>query len=341
MQDDNNKSTSPIKVPLYFIWVFLLIIIFALFAYQVFPGHHKGNTANINGNDKIGKISSELIPPSVAWSGVEHYLATQYPDHYMDDLKESINKTLKNTKGHFGVYLKDLETGAWLGINENDTYKPWSLLKISVVVTLLKKVERKQLSLHQTVALTPEEVQAELSLCRESNISTNGIPVRDLINRIIELSDNTASAVLGRCIKREEFQECLLATGLPTALPNEPGNYLPNVSPKQFVSLLKSLYYSSYLQPPFSQLILSLMSDTAALYDTQIKAGLPPEIKCAHKIGFNAGCGDFHDCGIIYLPPPHKPYVLCVMSTGSTREEADPVISIISRQVYNFMANQK
>ena len=83
------------------------------------------------------------------------------------------------------------------------------------------------------------------------------------------------------------------------------------------------------------------MSDTATLYDTQIKAGLPPEIKLVHKVGHNAGCGDFHDCGIVYLPPPHKPYVLCVMSKGSTREEADRVISTISRQVYNFLVNHK
>jgi beta-lactamase class A len=334
MQDsDNNKPTHQLKVQIYFIWIFLLII-FALFAYHVLPKHHKGNHA---AKPIVGKLES----PAVAWGEVEHYLSVQYPDHYLDDLKKSINTSLQNTKGHFSIFLKDLETGAWLGINENDTYKPWSLLKISVVATLLKKVERRQLSLHQTVALTPEEVQAEIFLCPECNISTNGMPMKELINRIIELSDNTASGILGRCLKGEEFQECLQATGLPTVLPNEPKNHLPDVSPKQFTSLLKSLYYSSYLQPQFSELILSLMSDTAALYGTQIEAGLPPGIKFVHKVGFNAGCGDFHDCGIIYLPSPHKPYVLCVMSTGSTREEADHVISTISRQVYSFLVNHK
>jgi len=318
----------------------LQLIIFALFAYHVLPRQHK--EIPVKGNDTTHPAPRELTLPSIAWNEAEHYLAEQYPDHYVDDLKQSIvNGTLINTKGHFSVFLKDLETGAWLGINENDTYKPWSLLKISIVATLLKKVERRQLSLHQTISLTPAEVQSEISLSQECNIRNNEMPMRELINRIIGLSDDTASAVLGRCIKGEEFQECLQATGLPTALPNEPRNYLPNVSPKQFASLLKSLYYSSYLQPPFSDLILSLMSDTATLYDSQIKAGLPSAIKLVHKVGFNAGCGDFHDCGIVYAPLPHKPYVLCVMSTGSTREEADRVISSISRQVYNFLVNRK
>jgi beta-lactamase class A len=207
------------------------------------------------------------------------------------------------------------------------------------LATLLKKVERRQLSLHQIIVLTPEQIQAERLLRPDCNISTNGMPMRELINRIIELSDNITLAVIGKYIRMEEFQECLQATGQPTAPTNELSKGPPRISPKQYTSLLKSLYYSSYLQPTLSQLILSLMSDT--IFGMWIKAGLPAEIKLAHKVGFNADSGDFHDCGIVYLPSPHKPYVLCIMSTGSTREEADRVISSISRQVYNFLANQK
>ena len=57
----------------------------------------------------ITKTALEPIPLSIAWDDVQRYLAKQYPEHYMDDLKQSINETLRNTKGHFGVYLKDLE----------------------------------------------------------------------------------------------------------------------------------------------------------------------------------------------------------------------------------------
>lgn len=321
------------KLQIYFIW-FLLLIIFYFFTYQILHSYPK----EISAKDYTANTSPEPTPPSVAWDDTERYLVKQYPDHYLDDLKQSIiNGTLNNTKGHFGVYLKDLESGAWLGINEDDKYKPWSLIKIPIVATLLEKVERRQLSLHQPVVLTSEQVQAERSLRPDGNISTNGMPMRELINRIIELSDNTTLPIMGRYINMEEYQECLQATGLLTALSDELRKSPPRISPRQYASLLKSLYYSSYLQPPFSQLVLALMSDT--IFGFWLKAGLPTEIKIAHKVGFNAGCGDFHDCGIIYLP--HKPYILCVMSTGSTREEADRVVPSISRQVYNFQVNHK
>ena len=149
------------KLQIYFIWLLLLLII-SFFACQIFPILPKDIFAKDNG--AAAKPSCGPASPSVAWDDTERYLAQQYPDHYLDDLKQSLNETLRNTKGHFSVYLKDLGSGAWLGINEYDNYKPWSLIKIPIVATLLKKVERRQLSLHQTVALNPEQIQAARSL---------------------------------------------------------------------------------------------------------------------------------------------------------------------------------
>ncbi len=311
-------------------WILIFLVIIGLLAgFYVFSEYHQDIR-------HAGVYGAAPVSPSVAWNDVERYLAAQYPEHYMDALKQSLQDTLRNTQGHFSVYLNGLDSGAWLGINENDPYKGWSLLKVSVVMTLLKKVERRQLTLNQNVVLRPHELREKYVLYPVTAIGANGMPMKALVSRMISFSDNTASAVLGEFVQGDEFQECLLATGLPPALPNEPRNNLPCVSPKQFASLLRSLYYSSYLQPPFSRLILALMVNT--IYNSQIKTGVPEEIPVAHKVGFNAACGDFHDCGIIYFP--HHPYILCVMGTGSTREEADRVISAVSRQVYDFMVCQ-
>jgi beta-lactamase class A len=282
---------------------------------------------------------SHCVPaePHEAWDGLDEYLAAQCPDSYLVDLKAGIDRALAGTRGRFSVFFDDFESVAWVGVNENERYQPWSLIKLCIVAALLKKVEQHGLSLNQAVALTPGEVQAEMALRPDACIGTNGMPLRELVNRIVELSDNTAGMLLARFLTVTEVNECLQAMGLPVPLPGEPQNIPPRVSPRQYASLLKALYYSSYLQPPFSELVVSLMADTA--YDAVwIKAGLPPGVKVAHKVGFNADCGDFHDCAIVYLPG--GAYALCVMSTGSTREEADRVISNISRQVYAFIQRQ-
>jgi hypothetical protein len=43
-----------------------------------------------------------------------------------------------------------------------------------------------------------------------------------------------------------------------------------------------------------------------------------------------------HDCGIIYLKDEY--YIICIMSKGTTRQEADKTISLISREVYNHLS---
>jgi hypothetical protein len=68
------------------------------------------------------------------------------------------------------------------------------------------------------------------------------------------------------------------------------------------------------------------------VYGSQIQDGVPAGTPVAHMVGFNASTGHFHDVGVVYAPT--GPYTLCVLSRGSTREEADLVISDLSRLVY-------
>jgi beta-lactamase class A len=249
-----------------------------------------------------------------------------------DSLKTQLTNILSNNVcGKFSIYVEDLSSGKWMGINEDERYNAWSLLKVPIMVTVLKKVELKKFSLDTKISLKGKQYDT-YALQPIEKISDNSATVKTLIERLITLSDNTASAALAGLFTADEFQQNLFALGLPRAPPDKPKNYLPLISPKQYANMLRSLYYSKYLKKQYCQLVLSLLSKT--IYDSQIKKSLPSKIKVAHKVGFNAGCGEFHDCGIVYLPD--RPYIISVMSAGSTREEADKVISSISKIVYEY-----
>ena len=62
---------------------------------------------------------------------------------------------------------------------------------------------------------------------------------------------------------------------------------------------------------------------------------MPKGISVSHKVGFDATSGDSHDCGIVFLP--NRPYMLCIMSRNTTKDESERVMSAVSRQVYEFM----
>ncbi len=252
-----------------------------------------------------------------------------------DSLPASILAELTTqVNGHFSLYLEDLTSGKSWGVDENKTYDAWSLLKLSTMITVLKKVERKELSLQDNVTMSMDlPGQGAAPPCRRAYL----VSINALLADMIALSDNIASAGLALTMVGAEFQECLRATGIPCAPPGEPGNRIPPVSPKQFANVLRSLDSATYLNRQDSDFALSLLS--SSVYDTLIRAGVPRRVSVAHKVGFNANSGDYHDCGIVFLP--NRRYILCIMSTGTNVEEAERVFSAVSRRVYEFMGRPR
>ena len=274
---------------------------------------------------------------SNAWSNLEFFLAHRRPPIPIEELKSQCVNLLTNSyvQGQYSLYFEDLNSGARFGVNETNLYNQWSLLKLKVAATVLKKVECREITLGSKVKLSPADLDTA-TLYPELNHAGDELTVRELLEQLIRYSDNTASFALSRFFNADEFQDTLLAMGTLPAPSDKPRNFLPPVSPKEYANALRDLYFAKYLSKPSSELILALMANT--VYDSQICMGLPPDIKVAHKVGFNAGCGEFHDCGIVYLTG--VPYILCVMSKNSTREEADRVISGLSRLVYEFMSGK-
>jgi hypothetical protein len=80
---------------------------------------------------------------------------------------------------------------------------------------------------------------------------------------------------------------------------------------------------------------------TRTIFTDKLPAGVPPEIKVAHKIGVFRPLGSkssdqiFSDCGIVYVP--NRPYALCMMVQGD-EEHAREYMKFISKMVYGFMA---
>jgi len=277
---------------------------------------------------------TEVIPRPVkkAWEKVDEHLAQdKIQQHFGGSLPTSIVATVTaNVRGHFSIYVEELRTGRWWGVNEQDSYDGGNLLKVSMLVTLLKKMEREQLSLDNKVVLCQTEKRNDSPTVPRASDEERLVSIKILVERMIRYSDDAAAITVCGLVSFDDFQEGLKATGLPLALsPNQ----LPHVTPKQYANLLRSLFFSNYLEKSSSELVLSLLSNT--IYTNRLRAGVPEKIMVAHKVGSISGLGDSHDCGIIFLPK--RPYILCVMSTNTTKEESDRIISAVSRQVYEFM----
>jgi len=239
-------------------------------------------------------------------------------------------RTNHNLAGRYSVYFEDLTTGAWVGLDEKDTFIPASLLKMPSVVAILKKLETGGIAMDTTVTLTPGMIDFE-----SGTLAYNGagyvITVRELLTYVTKDSDNTALWALNSLLTPDEYSAARAAVGLPFKSVEDDAA----VSPKQYSNILRSLYLSTYLRREFSQLALSMLSETE--YTNELQAGIPASVNIAHKVGFYQTGGYYHDCGIVYVL--EKPYILCVMSKDSTLVEANAAISGVSSIVYEYVTS--
>jgi len=279
-------------------------------------------------NLDAGVSNYQLLSPKIAWLGVNEFVEEQqHLTISYKDMKSSVNFVLQNTQGHYAFYFEDLTTGAWIGIHEKEEFASLSLLKVPTMIATLKEVESGNVSLDTELELNAEDIDMN-----SGTLGTKGagykITVRQLLVELIKHSDNTALLTLNRRVVSEQtFVEARLAMGMP------PPTVEAKITAKDYANMLRGLYFSNYLRRPFSELALTLMLDTD--FNSQIPAGVPKDVKVAHKVGFYTIGGYYHDCGIIYAP--NKPYILCVLSKDSTQQEADKVISQLSKIVYVYV----
>lgn len=273
-----------------------------------------------------------LLDPAVASMDMDYFLnlKKEYTASYLP-LKEEILSIVSESEGTFGVYFEDLTFHSWTGINEKKKFKPASLLKVTSVSAVLKGVEKGENSLDTKIVLDRDDVNYKFGDLyeQEGDLFT----IEELIEIALKHSDNTAINALHKVMSNEVWEESRIAMGLPFVSVEESKKGIV-LSPKEFSNVFRSLYFAGYLSRASSNWILSLLSETD--FNEGIPSGVPQDIKVAHKIGHWLGEGCVHDCGIVYAS---HPYLLCIMSEGTTLEEGNRIIEKISKAVYYYVSS--
>lgn len=241
------------------------------------------------------------------------------------------------------VYFRDLDSGRWTGINENEKFSPGSLLKVPLMISYFQLAEKN-----------PEILQAKLTYeGGDENVMETIKPaeaikkgatytVEELIRRMIVYSDNNAAVLLFDHLDIKDVNEVYSDLGLGFPEDKATADY---ISSKQYSLFFRILYNSSYLDADFSEQALSILAQTD--FKQGISQDTPPDIPVAHKFGERSfrspengtiSLYELHDCGIIYYP--QHPYLLCVMSKGKDGNALSGVIRNISAIVLDEVKNE-
>ncbi len=251
------------------------------------------------------------------------------------DIAAYISATNLNTDSKkspsFGMYFEYLPSGISIGVGEKNSYIAASLLKVPIIMGVYKYIASGHI--HEDDVLTIKDEFLDPSygdLWKKGAGST--ISVADAIKLTLIKSDNTAKSVLYGNTPPETLTDVYQYLDIPFELN---GN-VPVVSPKNYSSILRSLYLSSYLTPEYSNKLLTLL--TQSDFNDKLSAGIPDAVKVAHKIGVqdvnNPNGSIYTDCGIVYVPK--RPYILCLMMRD-TETNAQTHMKSISKIIYDYV----
>ncbi|MBP6943045.1 MAG: serine hydrolase [Candidatus Buchananbacteria bacterium] len=250
-------------------------------------------------------------------------------------LQTKINELISNRQASkVSVYIRNIDSGHWTGVNENEQYDPASLMKVTLMIAYLKFAESRPEMLTDKLSYSGNADQLEHYQSQHDLVDGQTYTADALIKDMIVKSGNDSTKSLFDHVDKNELYRIYTDLGfqLPTSTAPEA------VSPKQYASLFRILYGSTYLPRVWSEQSLSLLSRTE--FTKGIVAGVPGGTVVAHKFGERTLISNdkkevgLHDCGIVY--GEKKTHLICIMTTGTNFESLEKVLKDISQLTYEF-----
>ncbi len=232
------------------------------------------------------------------------------------------------------VYFRNLNTGRWMGINQDELYAPASLYKVTLLMAYLKEAEGDPAILDKQVFYPGSTEGPDGAEDVAPMTPGKTYTVRQLLEHLIIYSDNDAKDLLHNTIDQNSVNDVFSDLGLHVPGAEDTGD---SMSAKDYSLFFRILYNATYLNRDMSEYALNLLSQTK--FSAGIQAGIPASTAVAHKFGYrivsppeDGVTRELHDCGIVYAPS--GPYFVCVMTKGWDPTDLESVISGISKAVY-------
>ncbi len=250
------------------------------------------------------------------------------------DVKKTIDEEVKkNTVTRVSVFYRNLETKRWFDINDEDFFYPASLVKLPLSIAYYKLSENGTDILNQKLQISaeyPDQNARQYFKIKNTIIPGNEYTINQMLIASLVNSDNNPLSVLNQNLGSDFRIEILQDLGITEE---------KNITAYDYGNIFRSLYNGSYLNLQNSEKILEYLSQSE--FNEGIRAGIPQNIKVAHKFGEAALAEPdgtiitrvLHDCGIVYIPK--NPFIICIMTEGKDIPDMAQVIKNITQMVYD------
>lgn len=238
--------------------------------------------------------------------------------------------------GDYGVEILDPSTHERISLGAEETFFAASLGKLPTLLSLYEAVAAGDVDPDGGITMYASDVQGYGSGVLHNRAVGSTITLRECAYYLMNKSDNTAWVMLTRYLGVGEIQGDLRDIGA-----DDTAYWDPNTTTASDVSLmLQKIADPSFTSSELSEEMLATMTDTD--FEDRIPAGLPPEVRVAHKIG-NSDSG-FSDAGIVFYKGPdgkERRYSIVVLTSGIGEETARAAIREISAAAHETFATSR
>lgn len=253
----------------------------------------------------------------------------------MATLNREVRTLAKRVPAAIALDVLDLNTGYTAGFNAARSMPAASTIKVPVMVEVFAQLESGRFDLQRRVMLLASDKDyGSGELCDAPVGST--YPVSVLLEKMIDISDNTATNMLIRLVGRRNINRSMNELGLAhTHLAGDVRTEGWSIrrelrtSPSDLVHLLALMARGELVDEWSSNEMIAILK--ADQYNTLIPAPLPSDIAIAHKTG--SLFDTLNDAGIVFASD--APYVIAVMTTALPSQDLGrSFIHTVSRMTY-------
>ena len=185
-----------------------------------------------------------------------------------------IKEEVKNFKGKVGLFAKNLDTGATYALNADDKVRTASTIKLAIMVEVFTQIAEGKIKWTDELLLTDKKKVQGSGVLMEFSDGVR-LPLRDCVNLMMVVSDNTATNLILDLITADAVNARMDALGFKnirsmrkiggggeSQAGKDPANKkygLGMATPREMVMLMEKLERGEVVSPQASKEMLAIM----------------------------------------------------------------------------------
>ncbi len=235
-------------------------------------------------------------------------------------LKKKVEETITAFNGDIGIYIKNLRTGKVVAINADTVFPTASIVKIPILIGIMDKIEKRELSPTQNLVYKDSLLYAGVDILGSFK-ENEKIQLKKLMMLMLSMSDNTASlwlqSLAGTGTRINQLMDSLgyrhtrVNSRTPGRLEIREIYGWGQTTPFEISNIFERIYKKEILSDSASESMMRLLGRN--YWDDNAISQIPPTVQVFSK---NGAVNQVRS-EILLVNAPRNPYVFCVMTKNN------------------------